>query len=712
MRKRILFRKTICSLLALLMALSSLLVLPVLAAGEEGEATASDTTQDTSPGDAPADPTPSEEQAAGTEAPAETQPATEPETPATDESAGEAGTTETTEPSDKTTTTETTEPKDEADTGETTESADGTVSNEDGKLEDEATPKDEEKTDDAADTEEEAKSDDAADPEEEGKPDGEPEEQPDGADLDKDGEFEEDAEKADGEEIPEIEKTLDAELKELEEPELPEFEPVSFEDDCIALCTYAEGTIQTNLIFSGAPDKVFVLEVNDFDDYHFYYGETDIRGDVSVEIMTAADGFLVTLRVPFEFLEKYDIPLGGDDDITFAGQTYNVRELELPEGLMMAYAVQPAYEGITIDGNFDDWAGVDKIDVRNPNPYNSKITMQSAVVWDGDYVYIYLHVNDGNANAVGAVGTHGNGKFAITTDLGNTRIVQPDFRNGPVKVYGIDDALIAIDNYNWDPTSGHSTEIAIPTSRLPAYQDSISFGFYLGEPFYSNIVNLDSGVQSGYTNPSGFSCDGNFSEWTWYPHSYIGYATPGLQDSEPDGEAALYVENGILYGHVRTGYDKHLAEDGSEFLAAISIAFNGDFEYKSLPEMGNFYPKMYTQDGNTVVNEGTTSPRGITTYLISDIRETTPESGPFFGEMKIKVTGTVDEMEFAIDLAKVAEYIGCDANDFKTIHAQFGRIGQQWVTTAGTPTGPILGLALCFATVGGVYAVDRKKKKK
>ncbi len=80
--------------------------------------------------------------------------------------------------------------------------------------------------------------------------------------------------------------------------------------------------------------------------------------------------------------------------------------------------------------------------------------------------------------------------------------------------------------------------------------------------------------------------------------------------------------------------------------------------------------------------------------------------------MKISLDGTVDEMEFAIDLAKVAEYIGCDASDFKTIHARFGRIGDEWVQTAGTPTGPVLGLALCFATVGGAYAADRKKKKK
>ena len=95
-------------------------------------------------------------------------------------------------------------------------------------------------------------------------------------------------------------------------------------------------------------------------------------------------------------------------------------------------------------------------------------------------------------------------------------------------------------------------------------------------------------------------------------------------------------------------------------------------------------------DGNTTVSEGVSNPNGISTYRISDIRETAPEAGSFFGEMKIKINEKVDEMEFAINLERVASYIGCDANKFQTIYAKFGRIGNEWVQTgeASTKTAP------------------------
>lgn len=390
-----------------------------------------------------------------------------------------------------------------------------------------------------------------------------------------------------------------------------------------------------------------------------------------------------------------------------------VPEEELIEPMMIEEL--PPYSGINIDGSFDDWAGVAKTDVRNPN---WDCTFQSAVVWDGDYVYIYFCVYDKNAVTLGGLGPNGNGRFGITTDLGAVLMVRPIINRDAktICVEGIDNAKIAIDNYEYlwnDPNGSHSVEIAIPTSRLPDYKDSIDFGFYLVEPFLSNIRNLNP-VKEEPEEPSVFACDGTFGEWRGLPRTEIQYDGSGIQHTEldVDGYLQLYCVGSTLYGHVRTTHPDHLEERGSEFLAAVTIAFNGDREYKDLPEKGNFYPKMVKTDGRTTVNEGTLNPDGITTYLISDTRETTAEPGPFFGTMKVSVSDTVNEMEFEIDLEKVADYIGCDASDFKKIEAQFGRIGQEWAETAGTPTGPILGLALCFATVGGVYAKDRKKKKK
>ena len=48
-------------------------------------------------------------------------------------------------------------------------------------------------------------------------------------------------------------------------------------------------------------------------------------------------------------------------------------------------------------------------------------------------------------------------------------------------------------------------------------------------------------------------------------------------------------------------------------------------------------------------------------------------------------------------------------SDFKQIDAQFGRLGQQWVTTAGASTGAWLGLCICVLITVGVLVYQKKK---
>ena len=71
--------------------------------------------------------------------------------------------------------------------------------------------------------------------------------------------------------------------------------------------------------------------------------------------------------------------------------------------------------------------------------------------------------------------------------------------------------------------------------------------------------------------------------------------------------------------------------------------------------------------------------------------------------------GVQDECEFYLDLEKVAKKFGCDASDFKRIDAQFGRLGQQWITTAGASSGAWLGLILCVGVTAGVLVYQKKK---
>ena len=79
--------------------------------------------------------------------------------------------------------------------------------------------------------------------------------------------------------------------------------------------------------------------------------------------------------------------------------------------------------------------------------------------------------------------------------------------------------------------------------------------------------------------------------------------------------------------------------------------------------------------------------------------------------MYVTIGASEDNMEFEFDLKLLAEKFGISADEIRTVSAQWGRIGQQWVTTAGTSTGTWLGLLICFAGVGVAYYVQRKRKK-
>ena len=87
----------------------------------------------------------------------------------------------------------------------------------------------------------------------------------------------------------------------------------------------------------------------------------------------------------------------------------------------------------------------------------------------------------------------------------------------------------------------------------------------------------------------------------------------------------------------------------------------------------------------------------------------TNDADKWYGKIIINIGITKDECEFYLDIEKVADKLGCDASDFKQIDAQFGRLGQQWVTTAGASTGAWLGLCICVLITVGVLVYQKKK---
>ena len=399
--------------------------------------------------------------------------------------------------------------------------------------------------------------------------------------------------------------------------------------------------------------------------------------------------------------------LSSADAISFLGTTVKLSEIPLLDGTNYVPSDKPsAYNGITIDGSFDDWAAVSKTDASCPNSAHPNCLSSTAMVFDGDNVYIYI--KEGAGGSAAGAGSHGNGLYAITTDLGRTLTFQLD-NDGTVSVNAPEAATASHVGSQW--------EICIPASDLPNYLETINFGLYQEDPFITGVSNLNGKGSGG--SFSGITIDGQYSDWAYYPHNTIEYATAGTQSNRVDSEAALWADNSTLYGHVETAMPAHLGSEGGDFLAAVSIAFNGDRDYKQTPSDGNFYPKFYTVDdqGNiTVLNEGSRLPQGTSTVYIADTR-TDFSSRNYndlrddekFGKMIVTVSGDKMDAEFDLDLNKVGAYIGQDPNSLKTIEIQWGRLGQQWTSISGTSTAPFAGVGLCCAAVAGTLLYRRRK---
>lgn len=381
--------------------------------------------------------------------------------------------------------------------------------------------------------------------------------------------------------------------------------------------------------------------------------------------------------------------------------------------------VEASYNGIVIDGKYYDWAAVSKTDAACPEEagHNYECLSQTAVVFDGDYVYIYLR--DGEDSTAAGAGINSNGRFSIVTDTGRTLTFEVNAENGG-SIAGVEGATAAYFGDEW--------EIAIPASQLPLYIESISFGLYQTEPFVSGIVDIQGGEGTA-GDFTGIVYDGLFGDWNAYPHTLIQYATSGTQTNSPDGEGALYNDGSTLYGHVVSSMDAHLGEAGGEFASAVSIFFNGEYNYND-SKTNNLYPRLVAvaEDGTINWDPQTEElENGTYEFYIADARgeyntntltniSDLAEHEQFFGKMSVTITDTYDEIEFFVDLEQVAKFLSyysgttIEASDFKLIEAQFGRIGQQIISTAGTSSGPFVGIAICVACVAATVLKKRRNK--
>ncbi len=416
--------------------------------------------------------------------------------------------------------------------------------------------------------------------------------------------------------------------------------------------------------------------------------------------------------VPMDFFANGDftIKLGGSSVKSADVDSFD--DTEFPSGTVGGWDPSPVagavYSGITVDGDVSDWDAIRKVEVDESAYKSWECLYGVAMVFDGDWVYLYFAEPE-DLSATGA-GTHNNGQYVITTDLGNELKLQLT-RDGGGSVSGVTGAKVAHSDHSWG-LPVYYWEVAVPKSELPTYRETISFGLYQGQTFISDMANKDGSKNEVKTGP--ITYDGSYGDWEGYPHTLIQYATAGTQVDPVDAEGALTSANGYLYGHVRTTMPAHLEEAGGEFTSAVTIRLNDahDFypQFVTVDSAGNinYSPKLSGLSNGTYEFYMIDSQGWKTAKTVGELEEC---NNALYGKMKVTIGASKDEMEYEAYIGTMAEKFNMDGNDVKTLKAQYGRIGQEWLQTAGTSTGPVLGILLCLAAVAGAGVYQKYGKK-
>ena len=393
--------------------------------------------------------------------------------------------------------------------------------------------------------------------------------------------------------------------------------------------------------------------------------------------------------------------------VSFAGVTVSSGEIGVLDGIDITPSEDNTYHGIVIDGKFDDWNGVTKYDAVCPNSQHPDCLESTAMVLDGDYVYIYI--KDGPGGSAAGAGTHSNGNWAITTDLGRTLMMKLN-ADGSVtsKAKNIQSVHV-----------GNQWEISVPASELPNYRNAINWGLYSVddnslEPFVTDVSNLNGNSGTAGEEET-IVIDGNYGDWANYPNSYYEYATNGNQGDVIDSETSITSTGNTLYQYVTTVMPEHLMEHGGGFTSGITVRLNQNSNYQ-------FYPRLVAVDGEGNINwnpQLSGLAPGTYTFELVDTQgwSNSPTlanlenyGNAHYGTMMITIgEDGRDSCEYSLDLEKVASKFGLNADDITMVETNFGRLGNQWVRITGASSGPwpVAGIGTGIAAIA--FILNRKK---
>ena len=437
--------------------------------------------------------------------------------------------------------------------------------------------------------------------------------------------------------------------------------------------TYPDGTTQQIII--------------DYDKGVHGNNWSDIPGFSVSETSDQADTLTLNISIPASYFAS--------QDFTVSSQNYSTSVNGEAIEDVSTSDPNAVYEGIGLDGNFNDWNAVTKYELKEPEGDHNVESVAWVIDSDRGYVYIYIK-DDGNNSATWAGPNH-NGKFEILTDLGNRMLIQLTPEGAVVAANGYDAVH-----------QGSQWEIAIPISELPTSTGGLSFGLYMGESSLSGY-----GEVGEIGSPVGITYDGNTDDWKYYPSTLIEYNTPGTNEVVVDAEAKQFCDQEEnIYGECTTLLPRHLEERGGEFTTGVSIAVNNDWSRKlemrlaAVDENGNINwnpSKNQLQDGSYEYYIFGTDAWGTS----QNINNLVP-ADVCYGKTTINISGEKQEMEWYVNTVKLADRYGIDAMDVKVVSTLYINIGDEVVTCAGTSSGPWGGATMCLLCVAVPFVIKKK----
>lgn len=442
-------------------------------------------------------------------------------------------------------------------------------------------------------------------------------------------------------------------------------------------------------------------------------------------------GIFNEVKIPLSYI-------GGKKSVTFAGTAVsaasiqdlkNVKNVDWnPDDVDVIDGKEKekeTYNGIKIDGKFDDWKNSN---VNMTNVSGNTNLSKAAAVWDGTNLYIYLKENDKekDGNLVKNLLSTESG-FTIQTDK-NQKTLFTLKEGGKGQFYvglGKDAKREAGASVRYN---NHEYEICITNSLIKgvtADTKKLTFASHTASGDMSiirNIENLKGVEKKGNKRPlidtSLIKYDGDFSEWEKYPKKNT--MNKGRVAAEynayykEDGENPFtHKKEGVIIGHFKTK-DKELAR---AWLRTGKITISGNGKSKVLTaryeKRNAFFMPSKTFDTVAGVNgkNARLKHMKVKNYftLVDGRIANNPMSMKNRNKWKShcigKMQGTIDwngdiEMEYVVPMKEFA------GNGKITVDVP--HIGP--VEIAGASTGAILGILLAFAVVGGVLLYRKKKE--